>query len=308
MTKPARLPWALGVLALVVVGLGSGVLGYWSATRAHQAPAAPAPSGGYPALLQQAADNLRARVALDGPGVSFEVTQRQFLRHAEGAPPILVEPSPSASPVEVEEFYTAGYMTHGFTHGEDFFAETRGGLPETGPGDFAAGDPIFTVLIDDGVVWRDHGEGYFEVSAAAIPGNGIDPFSLSRLPALLGGLLGLEEAGVEQIDGQAAHHFTGLGESADWPGVIVPDGLLFTASPLAIEAWVTDGGELLRLRGQTANLNEETHSGVIITEIEFGADVPAAMPAPSPLLVRPTPEPDPSAPPASAAPSASPTP
>jgi hypothetical protein len=290
-SRASRSTIALAALAILALGVGSGLIGWWAASRPPDLPVAPAPAGGYPALLQQAAGNLRAQVALDGAGLAFEVTQRQFLQHAEGAPPILVEPAPSASPVEVERVFQAGYLTHGFMHGPDFFAETRGGLPETGPGEFAAGELAYKVLIDDGVVWRDHGKGWFEVPAAAIPGNGIDPFSLSRLPDLLTGLVEVKEAGVDQIDGRPAHHFVGLGESADWPGIIVPDGLLFTASPVGIEAWVSDDGHLVQLRGQTSNLNEAVQTSVIVSEVHIGGDVPA-MPAPSPLLVRPTPEPD----------------
>ncbi len=300
-SRASRRTAALAALATLTLGVGSGLIGWWAASRPPDLPTVAAPPGGYPVLLKEAADNLRAQVALDGTGMSFEITQRQFLHHADGAPPILVEPAPSASPVEVQDLFQAGYLTHGFIHGQGYFAETRGGLPATGPGDFAASELVYKVLIDDGVVWRDHGKGWFEVPAAAIPGNGIDPFSLSRLPALLSSLVEIKDAGVDQVDNRATHHFVGLGESANWPGIIVPDGLLFTASPVGIEAWVSDDGHLVQLRGQTANLNEATQTSVIVTEVHLGGDVPA-LPAPSPLFVRPTPEPDGSAVPPSASP------
>lgn len=306
------------LIGLVAVFLAATGIGWWAASRPPVLPTAPVPAGGYPTLLARAADDLAARLAPTGPGVSFEMTQRQIYVRREGAPPILYVPAPSATPTPTDSLYFAGYMGRGFIHGGVFLDEIRGGLEANDAFNFDLGTPTYTVMVNpDGAVWRDNGHGWFETGRSGIPGQGIDPFSLSRLPQLLRNLSEITDGGEETIDGQPVHRYSGQGKSTDWPGIVVPDGLAFTASPLAIDVWVSSDGRLVRLHGETFNLNETEHQLLIVDEVDFGTDVSDVLPSPSPLYVRPTPEPDISPEPSpsssaipstSVAPSTSPTP
>ena len=302
---PIRRP-AFRILAIVsllaLVALASGSLAYWLSSRTPSPT--PAVQGGYPALLQKAAADTAARLAPAGSGLSFTALQRQVLYHVAGAPDLTVpNPSASASPLVVDSFDVGANVTRGFTRGSDFFMEIRGIDPAGTVADFDQGKVIFQVITHAGTIWRNEGQGWYTTDTP--PGLGIDPFSLSHLPGLLGHLVSVKDLGDEPFQGQPGHHFSGFIDGSDWPGFTASDGVTFTSSPIPIDVWVSPDGRLLGLSGQARNLNHQVQDLEIVDGLSFAADVPAAFPAPSPTRAPLTS--GPSEPPASGSPSAQPS-
>ena len=182
----------------------------------------------------------------------------------------MIQPGPSASPVAVDHVYVGGYLTQGIAQPDGFAAQIRDGMEEFDGPDFNKASPRWGVLERDGLVWRNDGRGWWNIEIA--PGTGFDRISAIHLPNLLRRVMNLGDVGIETVNGAPLHHFTGLADAVDWPGIIVPDGLAFTASPIEVDLWIDAAGRLVQIHGKTANLTETTFSLVAETTITFGYD------------------------------------
>lgn len=234
-----------------------------------------------------AAEKLRSRLEASGEGVSFLVLQRQVLHQTSAAPELRTDADPSpeagAGPMNV------AYMTRGFARDGVLSMEIRAVDPSLDAPSFEDGLLLFRVLTKDDQVWRDEGEGFYTVDDP--PGLGMDPASISRLPALLEHLEHVVDLGEQIYQGDNAHRYRGEVAAVRWPGIIAADALAFTESPLELDAWIGQDGELVGLAARTSNLNEEVNHVSVIVNVSFGRDVPPLMPAPIPLRPPTAPQP-----------------
>lgn len=291
MTRPAWVgrPWTLtpgiprrraaralayGALVVMTFAVAAG-FGYWKAS-----PASPALDGGtVPGAILRAADDFDSR--LGGAGISFEAVQQQTLHAHPGGSPLADPNAPSANPTDT--VYMERDLSHGFAKRDVYYAEIRGGYAPDAPSDWSIGTFEFGLLIRDGNAWRNNDAGWLPASMTNVPGLGVDPFTLSKLGHMLRSLASVSDEGADMVNGIRVERYSGLADSAGWPGIIASDGLTFTSSPINVEVWLGPGDHLLRLAGTARNLNSTDADLIVKVDVTFGDQVPATLPEPSPL-------------------------
>jgi len=248
--------------------------------------------------LDTAADQLEQATAKDGSGFSFRVESRSTLYARPDGPKIEVpDPVDPLKTLELaDEYDLGGSLATGFVEGDgDFFLQMRRGpaTADEAP-DFAKAEPTLAALVRDGKGFRNDGDGWYE--AELLPGIGLDPATIARLPTLLREATQPVDAERTLVDDQLLPTVEATGKVADAPGLMGVDAAPFTelTEPLAFA--FDEQGRLAQLTATMRNTNSEVFDLLVVTTISFDYDSaigelpdPAADPAPPPA----TPEPDP---------------
>jgi hypothetical protein len=280
------LAWSNSALAATqgrsraLVGLVAGTTAAFVGAFALGAMVAaePAPSGGdvnVPGLLGAASTDLAARIADGGPGIRWTVTQDQVLESTSGKTTLVVNST-----------------SRGAARGTNFVQEIRQATDLSQVRDFDRSAFNFGTVIAGDEVWRNEGDGFFATDRASVPGLGMDPVTLTRLPTLLRRVANARDLGQETLDSVTVRHFSGQVDAIDWPGVVASDALSLTETTIAVDIWIDSGGRLFRLSGLTRNVAWTDGSLWIRSTATFATDVPETLDQPLPRLVG-TPQPKP---------------
>ena len=247
--------------------------------------------------LDVAADQLERATAKDGAGFSFRVESRSTLYAWPDGPKIEVpDPVDPFKTLELaDEYDLGGSLATGFIEGDgDFFLQMRRGPAAGEAPDFERAEPTLAALVRDGTAYRNDGAGWYE--AEQLPGIGLDPATIARLPTLLRNATEPVDAERALVDDQLLPTVEASGTVADAPGLMAIDAAPFTELTEPIAFAFDEQGRLARLVATMRNTNSETFELIVVSTISFEYDAPAgelpdpaADPAPPPA----TPEPDP---------------
>ena len=247
--------------------------------------------------LEAAAAEFERATAKDGSGFTFTVDSRSTLHARQDGPKIEVpDPvDPTKSLGLADEYYVGGSTATGFVAGADFFLQMRHGSETAdAPADFENAEPTLAALVRDGKQFRNDGEGWYATDQ--LPGIGLDPPTIERLPTLLREATDPAETDRALVGNQLLPALTATGKVADAPGLMAVDAAPFTQLAKPITFAFDEHGRLAQLTATMRNTNSEMFDLMVVTVLTFEYDEPlgelpdpAANPAPPP----PTPEPDP---------------
>jgi hypothetical protein len=284
----------LGVVGLLCATVLVGAMGRFAAGPSPAYAAVTLP-GTASDQLAVAADALEAAMAKGGPGLTFEVVQRNTLHAKTGGPLIGVrDPADPARVVaEVDTFTVSAIVSRGAITADAFWMEMRVALDKAAP-DFGAAGFFARVLERDGVIWRDDGDGWYLTDIS--PGTGMDPVSARLLPTLLRSAAAPATLQPELVEGRLLPGVRGTASVADYPGVVASDGKDFTDPAFEVRYWLDEAGRLVRLETSARNRNESDYDLVATTIVTFGYGSTGDPPTTSPTMgPGPTPEPEPEA-------------
>jgi hypothetical protein len=228
--------------------------------------------------------------ATAGAGLRFTIISRSTLHAQPGGPRIEV-PDP-ADPYRVgglaDAYDLGGSIASGVATPQGFFLQMRRGpaSPAEAP-DFERAEPTLAALVRDGRQYRNDGDGWYETDQ--LPGIGLDPLTLARLPVLL--REATEPAAAERvvIDGQALPAVSARGRVADAPGLMAIDAASFTELAGPIRFAFDAHGRLAQLEATMRNTNSEVFDLIVVTVITFEyPDTAPALPQPLPAAPPPT--------------------
>jgi hypothetical protein len=229
------------------------------------------------ARLDAAATKLEQATARGGTGFAFAVESRSTLHAREDGPKIEV-PDPIdryKSLGLADEYYVGGSVATGFVEGDgDFFLQMRQGptTPEAAP-DFEKAPATHAALVRDGTAYRNDGDGWY--AADQLPGIGLDPATIAKLPTLLRAATGPADTDRALVGNELLPALTATGKVADAPGLMAIDAAPFTELTEPI-AFAFDGeGRLAQLTATMRNTKSETFDLIVVTTITFRYDAPA---------------------------------
>lgn len=228
------------------------------------------------ARLDAAAAKLEQATAKGGTGFAFTVDSRSTLRAREGGPKIEV-PDPTdryKSLGLADEYYVGGSIATGFVEGDgDYLLQMRQGpaSAKAAP-DFEKATATLTALVRDGVEYRDDGDGWYATDQ--LPGIGLDPATIAKLPTLLREATGAVDTEPSLVGNELLPALTATGKVADVPGLMAIDAAPFTELIEPI-AFAFDGeGRLAQLTATMRNTNSDTFDLIVVTTITFRYDAP----------------------------------
>jgi hypothetical protein len=246
-------------------------------------------AGGSPgAALELAASNLERAVGSDGNGLTFEVVARSTLNAKPDGPKIEI-PDPS-DPSKIiglaDEYYVGASLAEGSASAAGFWTQLRAGPGKDAEPDFAQSSVTLAGLVRGKEMWRDDGEGWYE--SDAIPGIGLDPTTLAKLPSLMRNVTDPTAAGQDVVDGSTVAIVSGTGTIKDAPGLMAIDAESFTVLVDPIDFKIDDQGRLVQLHARMRNTNMDEFDLIVDTVITFGYDT-TARPLPDPGSTAPPP-------------------
>lgn len=282
---------------IAVLGIMSGALAMARGTlrppTAFEAAAGAAPA----TMLADAAAKFEAARSPSGSGYAFEIVSRSTLHARPGGPKIEI-PDPK-DPDKVlalaDEYYVGGSVASGIVIPGGYNLTMRAGpsTPDAQP-DFEKSEITLASLVRDGTSWRNDGLGWYETDT--LPGIGLDPRTIERLPSLLREAQSAEMKEPVDVDGKILVAVTGEGLVANAPGLMAVDAEPFTEFVEPIQFAIDDQGRLGQLIARMRNTNSEVFDLIVETTITFDYEnVPSELPRPEPLA---PPAPPPAADPA----------
>jgi len=265
------------------------------AATAGLEPPATFPPGQPGAKLATAAAGLEAALGSGGSGFRFEIVQSQTLVAKPGQKIEVPDPADRSKSLGlVDELVITSLVERGAATAAGFWSELRTG-PE--PGDsprYDGGRRLFGAIAKGDSRWRDDGHGWYETDL--LPGIGLDPRTVARLPALLREATAPSEPVPASDAGRPIEKLAATGRVPNIPGVVASDGEAFTALAGPIEFGLDTEGRLATLRIVARNTTETVHELRVETHIRFLYTDVGPLPAPEPAYVAPTPTPTPDIP------------
>jgi hypothetical protein len=266
------------VLALATVGLARASE-LVNARRLVTPGAAPA------ALLDGAATGIERAMAKGGAGFGFRVVSRSTLLARPDGPRIEL-PDP-ADPAKVaglaDRLYLGASIAAGIARPDGFWLQMRAGPAEDAEPDFDTAEVTLAGLQRGKERWRNDGEGWYPTDQ--LPGIGLDPATIARLPALLRAATDPQATAPTELDGGTVATIAAGGTIADAPGLMAIDAGSFSELLGPIEFSLDEAGRLVALHARLRNTRVDAFDLVVDTRISLTYDpAPGALPEPAPLL------------------------
>lgn len=125
------------------------------------------------------------------------------------------------------EYYLGASIATGLVTPDGHFLQMRRGpaTPDAVP-DFAGAEPTLAALVRGKTQYRNDGDGWYETDQ--LPGIGLDPATIARLPGLLRRASAAADAPRVDVAGLALPTVTAQGAIADAPGLMAIDAAPFT--------------------------------------------------------------------------------
>lgn len=313
-----------GLLALAVVTVaviaGRSVVADAAASRvgADTTPAA---------LASLARDQLDGALAANG--LTFEIVQTSTIKARPDGPRVTIpDPADRTKDLGEADAYAVGTLIQrGIITPDGYWSELLHGPEPGAEADFDAAKAVSSRkgLVRDGVTYRDDGLGWHET--AELPGIGLDPATIARLPELLGTAAGAKDvpladaatapaaeldprfgavatelhadevaaaiSGLESTDRAPVRALATTASAALLPGIIATDLAADTELLDPVELRFDDAGRLVAISASARNLRMTDYDLVVDTLITFRYPTgPPPLPRPEPRYVEPAPADD----------------
>jgi hypothetical protein len=269
---------AIPVIVLATVGFARAgqTRGLSPVSLAGAAPAA---------LLDGAATGIERALAKGGPGFGFQVVSRSTLHAKPDGPQIQVPDATDPSKLAglADRLYLGASIAEGLATPDGFWLQMRAGPAEDAAPDFDTAPVTLAGLQRGTERWRNDGEGWYRTDQ--LPGIGLDPATIARLPALLRRAIDPQATATTDAAGRTVATVAAGGTIADAPGLMAIDAASFSELTGPLEYSLDDGGRLIALHATLRNTRVDAFDLIVDTVITFSYDPPpGALPEPAPRL------------------------
>ncbi|HET7495091.1 MAG TPA: hypothetical protein VFJ80_06550 [Candidatus Limnocylindrales bacterium] len=280
-----RLPHLRTVVLLAIPVMVLATVGFARAGQTRDlspvslAGAAPA------ALLDGAATGIERVLAKGGPGFGFQVVSRSTLHAKPDGPQIQVPDATDPSKLAglADRLYLGASIAAGSARPDGFWLQMRAGPAEDAGPDFEKAEVTLAGLQRGTELWRNDGEGWYRTDQ--LPGIGLDPATIARLPTLLRTATDPQVSATTDPDGRTVATVAAGGTIADAPGLMAIDAASFSELTGPLEYGLDEGGRLVALHATLRNTRVEGFDLIVDTRISLTYDPPpGALPEPAPRL------------------------
>ena len=262
------------------------------------------PDATAPARLSAAASAMETAFGKGGGGITFEIVQTQTMRARPGGPRIEIpDPADRTKTLGLTDTMPIGTLIErGVATPDGFWSELIHGPVPGGEEAFALAraEPARQALVRDGIRYRNDGDGWHQ--AEVLPGIGLDPATVAKLPSLLRDTTDAADAtlaaetdpafsipGLKGPAQPAAREIEATSRVANVPGVIAADLAASTELTGPTDFELDKAGRLVSLTFVARNTRMERYDLVVKTVITFRyPDTPPALPDPVPAWVEPS--------------------
>ena len=253
--------------------------------------------------LTAAASAMETAFGKGGGGITFEIVQTQTMQAKPDGPRIEIpDPADRTRILGYTDTMLIGTLIErGLATPAGFWSELiHGPVPGAEAAfELAKAEPARQALVRDGVAYRNDGDGWHKTTA--LPGIGLDPATVAKLPALLRDAADAADTalkaetdpaftipGLQGPAQPATRAIDATSKVANVPGVLAPDLAAATRLTRPTDFALDDAGRLVSLTIFARNANMELYDLVVKTVITFRyPDTSPPLPEPLPAYVAP---------------------